>query len=164
VFGRVRELLGSLDGDRPVDNVATLATLRSNEIAPDRLNATLFSAFAVLALLIASIGVLSVLAFTVSQRTQEFGLRMALGARQGQVLGMVLREGANITGGALVLGALTAYWCSRFLVGLLFEVEPTDAATYLGVAALLAAVALVASYIPAHRATRVDPMRALKAD
>jgi putative ABC transport system permease protein len=89
---------------------------------------------------------------------------MALGARQGQVLGMVLREGANITGGALVLGALTAYWCSRFLVGLLFEVEPTDAATYLGVAALLAAVALVASYIPAHRATRVDPMRALKAD
>jgi predicted permease len=164
LYDRVREVLNGLDADRPVDNLASLESLRANDIAPQRLNATLFSAFALLALLIAAVGVLGVLAFTVSQRTQEFGVRMALGAQQSQVLAGVLREGAVMTAGALLLGALAAFWFSRFLTGFLFEVEPTDGATYAGVAALLAAVSLFAAYVPARRATRVDPMEALRKD
>jgi putative ABC transport system permease protein len=164
LYLRVREVVKGLDADRPVDNLSTLAARRENDMAPQRLNATLFSAFALLALLIAAIGVLSVLAFTVSQRTQEFGVRMALGAQQGQVLASVLREGAVMTGGALLLGAVAAISFSRVLADFLFEVEPTDAATYVGVAALLASVALLAAYLPARRATRVDPMHALRSE
>jgi ABC-type antimicrobial peptide transport system permease subunit len=108
------------------------------------------------------VGVLGVLAFTVSQRTQEFGVRMALGAQQSQVLASVLREGVVMTAAALVVGAAAAFWFSHFLAGFLFEVEPTDVATYAGVAALLASVALAAAYLPARRATRVDPMTALR--
>jgi predicted permease len=164
LYARVREVVTSLDADRPVDNVATLESLRANDIAQERLNATLFSAFALLALLIAAVGVLGVLAFTVSQRTQEFGVRMALGAQQGQVLAGVLREGMVMTVAALAVGVVAAFWVSRFLSGFLFGVEPTDGATYAAVAGLLAAVALLASYVPARRATRVDPMQALRSD
>ena len=163
---RVREVVQRLDADRPVDNVSTLDALRENEIAPERLNATLFTTFAVLALLIAAVGVLGVLAFTVSQRTQEFGVRMALGAQQSQVLGMVLREGAVMAVGSLVVGVVAAAVLSRFLdvVGLLFEVEATDPATYAGVGLILSAVAILAAYVPARRATRVDPMEALRSE
>jgi putative ABC transport system permease protein len=164
LYARVREVVGGLDADRPVDNFATLAALRADDIAPQRLNATLFSAFALLALVVAAVGVLGVLAFTVSQRTQEFGVRMALGAQQGQVLASVLREAAVMTVAALAAGVVAAYGFSRFLSGFLFGVGPTDAATYAGVAALLAAVALVAAYVPARRATRVDPMKALRSE
>jgi predicted permease len=158
----VADAVHRLDPDRPVDQVATLADLRGEEMAPERLNATLFGAFALLALLIASVGVLAVLAFTVSQRTQELGVRMALGARSGQVLGMILREGAVMAAGALAVGVVAAMFLSRFLVGLLFQVDPVDPATYAGVAVTLAVVALLAAWIPARRATRVDPMEALR--
>lgn len=160
----VAEAVRSLDPDRPVDQVATLAALRSEDMAPERLNATLFSAFALLALVIASVGVLAVLAFTVSQRTREFGVRMALGAQEGQVMGMVLREGAIMAGGALALGVVAALFLSRFLTGLLFQVEAVDPMTYAGVAGMLGGVALLAAYLPARRATRVDPMEALRSE
>lgn len=158
------EIVGGLDADRPVDNVTTLSDLRAENIAPERLNATLFAAFAGLALVIAAIGVLGVLAFTVSQRTREFGVRMALGAERGRVLAMVLREGALLAGGALVVGTVAAATLSRFLVGLLYEVEATDPATYAGVGVILATVALIAAYVPARRATMVDPMEALRSE
>jgi predicted permease len=164
VARHVAEVVTAQDPDRPVDNVHTLADLRLEEIAPQRLNATLFSAFALLALLIAAVGVLGVLAFTVSQRTQEFGVRMALGAQQGQVLGMVLREGVLMAVAALVVGAAAAAFLSRFLTGLLFGVERTDPATYVTVAGLLSVVAIVAAYLPARRATKVDPMEALRSE
>jgi hypothetical protein len=164
IYASVREIVARLDADRPVDNFSTLAELRADDVAPQRLNATLFSAFALLALLIAAVGVLGVLAFMVGQRTREFGVRMALGARPGQVLASVLREGARMTVVALALGAFVAFWFSRFLAGFLFEVGPTDLATYAGVAALLGAVALLAAYVPARRATRVHPMQALRSD
>jgi predicted permease len=164
VYQQVRDVIARLDPDRPVDNVATLASLRERDMATVRLNATLFGAFALLALLIAAIGVLSVLAFTVSQRTQEFGVRMALGARQGQVLASVLREGLLMTGAALTLGWGAAYAFSRLLAGFLYQVEPTDGVTYVAVAGLLAVVALLAAYLPARRATRVDPMHALRSE
>jgi len=158
------EIVHGLDADRPVDNVATLVDLRSEEIAPNLLNATLFSAFAVLALLIAAIGVLGVLAFTVSQRTREFGVRMALGAERRQVLGMVLGEGVALAIVALVVGGVAAVSLSGFVTTLLFEVTATDPTTYVTVGAVLAVVAAVAAYVPARRATRVDPMEALRSE
>jgi putative ABC transport system permease protein len=164
VARRVTEIVQGMSPDRPVDNVTTLTELRREDIAADRLNAALFSTFAVLALLIAAIGVLGVLAFTVSQRTREFGVRMALGAEPGQVLAMVLREGAVLAAGALVVGALAAVSLSRFLVELLFEVSGTDPATYASVGVILATVAIIAAYVPARRATQVDPMEALRSE
>jgi putative ABC transport system permease protein len=164
VAQRVTEIVRSMEADRPVDNVNTLADLRADDVAPERLNAALFSSFAVLALLIAAIGVLGVLAFTVSQRTREFGVRMALGARQTQVLGMVLGEGALLAAIAVVGGVGAAVFLSRFLADLLFGVTPTDPVTYVVVGAALGLVALVAAYVPARRATRVDPMEALRAE
>jgi predicted permease len=161
---RVTEIVQGMAADRPVDNVTTLTDLRREDIAADRLNAALFTAFAILALVIAAIGVLGVLAFTVSQRTREFGVRMALGAEQKQVLAMVLREGALLAVGALVLGVIAAVSLSGFLVELLFEVDRTDPATYAGVGAILALVAILASYLPARRATQVDPMEALRSE
>jgi predicted permease len=161
---RVAEIVRGMDADRPVDNVSTLAELRADDIAPERLNAALFGSFALLALLIAAIGVLGVLAFTVSQRTREFGVRLALGARREQVLGMVLKEGATLAIAALVVGVLTASALSRFLVDLLFGVTATDVATYIVVGLTLGAVAVIAAYVPARRATRVDPMEALRSE
>lgn len=160
----VVEVVAGHDPDRPVDNIATLEDLRADDLAPQRLNATLFTAFALLALLIAAVGVLGVLAFTVTQRTQEFGVRMALGAQQEQVLSMVLREGVIMTAGALVAGGLAALYLSRFLASMLFEVEATDPWTYAAVAGVLAVVAVGAAYFPARRATRVDPMEALRSE
>jgi predicted permease len=164
VAQRVTEIVRSMEADRPVDNVNTLADLRADDVAPERLNAALFSSFALLALLIAAIGVLGVLAFTVSQRTREFGVRMALGAQRTQVLGMVLGEGALLAVIAVIGGGLAAVFLSRFLADLLFGVTPTDPATYVAVGAALALVALVAAYVPARRATRVDPMEALRSE
>jgi predicted permease len=162
--GRATEIVQAMDTDRPVDNVTTLTDLRSEDIAPERLNAVLFSAFAVLALLIAAIGVLGVLAFTVSQRTREFGVRMALGAEQRQVLTMVLSEGVILAVSALLVGGVAAVALSRFLGELLFEVSRTDPFTYAGVGLVLALVAIAAAYVPARRATRVDPMEALRSE
>jgi ABC-type antimicrobial peptide transport system permease subunit len=108
--------------------------------------------------------VLGVLAFTVSQRTREFGVRLALGARREQVLGMVLKEGATLALAALLLGVLSAGVLSRFLVDLLFGVTATDIATYVVVGVTLGVVAVLAAYVPARRATRVDPMEALRAE
>lgn len=152
------------DPDRPVDNVHTLEDLRADDIAPQRLNATLFGAFAFLALVIAAVGVLGVLAFTVSQRTREFGVRMALGARRGQVLGMVLREGVLMAVTSLAVGGVAAALLSRFIASLLFGVRATDPMTYAAVGVLLGLVAVTAAYLPARRATKVDPLEALRSE
>jgi len=159
---QAREVIWSRAPERPIDGIATLGELIREDIAPQRLNATLFMSFAVLALLIAAVGVLGVLGFSVSQRTNEFGIRMALGARQENVLQMVLREGALLAVGALALGAVGAWYLSRFIADLLYQVEPFDPTTYVAVGGVLAVVAILASYVPARRATRVDPMVALR--
>jgi putative ABC transport system permease protein len=160
----LRDVVRELDAARPVDNINTLESLRFEDLAPPRLNATLFGAFAILALVIAAVGVFGVLAFNVSQRTREFGVRMALGARQDQVLGMVLREGGILAAIALVVGGIGASLLSSFLRGILYDVDSADPITFAVVGTVLVGVALVAAWLPARRATRVDPADSLRAE
>jgi putative ABC transport system permease protein len=122
----------------------------------------LLAAFSVIALLLAAIGIYGVLAYSVSERTREIGIRMALGAQSGDVLGMVLRRTAILAAAGVLLGTAGALAATRVLQNLLFEVKPRDTATFVSVAALLAVVALFAGWFPARRATRVDPLVALR--
>jgi len=160
----VREAIHHADPTRPVDQVRTVEDLIAEDVAPARLNATLFGTFALLALAIAAVGVLGVLAFSVSQRTREFGLRMAVGADRGRVLRTVLGEGAALVAVALLLGGTAAALGARLLGGLLYGVEPFDVPTFAAAAAALGTVALLAAFLPAQRATRVDPVKALRSD
>lgn len=159
---RVVETIRSLDPNRPIDHVQTLEEIRDEAIAPQRLNATLIGLFAGLALVIATVGVAGVLAFSVSQRTNELGVRVALGAQRGDIQRMILGEGAAMAGVGLVVGGVAAIPLSRLLQGLLFGVEPTDSVTIAVSAVLLIAVALVAAWVPARRATTVDPIKSLR--
>jgi ABC-type antimicrobial peptide transport system permease subunit len=118
--------------------------------------------FSGVALIIATVGIYGVISYSVAQRSKEFGLRMALGAQQGDVLGLVMKQGAVLTAIGVVAGVAAALGLTKLMASLLFGVRPTDALTYLCVPALLAVVALLASYIPARRATQVDPMKALR--
>jgi putative ABC transport system permease protein len=159
---QVVETIRSLDPNRPVDHVQTLEELRDETIAPQRLNATLIGLFALLALAIAMVGVGGVLAFSVSQRTNELGIRMALGAEPSSILRMILGEGAAMAAIGLVIGGLLSAPLSRMLTGLLFGVQPIDLPTITAAAALLVFVALAAAWIPARRAMAVEPMVALR--
>ena len=152
-----------LDPKRPVTDVWMLSTAAAERVAPSRLNAALFGGFALLALAIAAVGVGGVLAFSVSERTREFGIRMALGSDRTRILRGVLSEGLVLAGAGLLIGVAAAVMLSRFLEGLLFEVSPSDVATFAATGAVLALVALAASWLPARRATSVDPSVALRA-
>jgi putative ABC transport system permease protein len=162
VSGRVVETIRSLDPNRPIDHVQTLEEIRDETIAPQRLNATLIGLFALLALAIAMVGVAGVLAFSVSQRTNELGVRMALGAEPQSILRMILGEGVAMALIGLVVGGVAAVPLSTMLKGLLFGVQAADPATIVSAAALLVGVALFAAWIPARRAMAVDPMTALR--
>jgi ABC-type antimicrobial peptide transport system permease subunit len=131
---------------------------------PSRLAASLLGGFGVLALVLAAIGVYGVVAYSVSQRTREIGIRMALGARPGDVLRMVLRQGMVLAAAGLVVGLVGAVAATRLLESLLYEVSATDVGTYTAVSLLLTAVVFVACVVPAWRAARVDPVRALRWD
>jgi putative ABC transport system permease protein len=161
---RVIETIRQLDPNRPIDHVQTLEEIRDETIAPQRLNATLIGLFAALALAIATVGVAGVLAFSVSQRTNELGIRMALGAERSTILRMILGEGAAMALAGLVVGGVAAIPLSALLEGLLFGVAPADMTTIALSAVLLLSVALVASWFPARRATGVDPITALRSD
>jgi predicted permease len=156
------ETIRGLDPNRPIEHVQTLEEIRDETIAPQRLNATLIGLFSLLALAIATVGVAGVLAFSVSQRTNELGIRLALGAERSTILFMILGEGALMAAIGLALGGLAAIPLSRLLSGLLFEVRPLDPVTIGFAAILLVVVALAAAWIPARRATAVDPMIALR--
>lgn len=151
-----------LDPQMPVTNVKTLEDLISGTIARPRFNATMLTLFAALGLLLASLGIYGVLSYSVTQRTQEMGIRMALGADPRDVLRLVVRDGMTVSLLGVVIGVLAALFATRAMAALLYGVEATDPAVFLAVAATLTAVALAASYIPARRATRVNPMVALR--
>ena len=160
---RIGEEVLAIDAGQPVANVQTLEEVRGEALANPRLTTTLILLFALLALCITAAGLGGVIAFSVSQRTQEIGVRMALGAGRGEVLGMVLREGLRLVGLGLVLGALAAILLGRLMTGLLFHVETTDPLTFAGMSLVLVLIAAAACLVPARRAATVDPLVALRA-
>ena len=160
----VRAEIRGVDPTLPVANLATMNDVLHDAVARPRFLTLLLGIFAVVALALAAIGTYGVMAYSVEERRQEIGIRMALGARASSVLGMVLRQGLTVAAVGLALGVAGAAGLSRLLRSLLYEVSATDAATFVAAPALLAAVALLACLIPARRATRVDPARVLKGD
>ena len=162
--GPVRAAVAELDPELPLARVATLDQLVGASIAGRRFNMLLLGVFSLLALVLAGIGIYGVIAYLVSRRTREFGLRLALGAQRGDVLRMVIGQGAAVTAAGTLVGIAGAAALTRVLEGLLYEISPTDTPTFAAVTAVLVTVALVACYIPARRATRIDPALSLRAE
>ena len=158
----VTDVIHKADSNLPVTHVMTMEGLLTDSISPRRFSATLVGVFAVLAVVLAAVGIYGVMSYTVSQRTQEIGVRMALGAQLTSVRRMILGQTLKLTLMGVALGLAGAFVVARFLTSLLFGVGVYDPLTFLGVAVLLVAVALAASYVPARRAMRVHPIVALR--
>jgi len=158
----VKKQVWSLDGQIPVSDVHAMDELLAVSLAQQRFNMLLLGLFAALALILAAVGIYGAMAYAANQRTHEIGIRTALGAQRGDVLRLVMKDGAKIALFGIASGIAGALALTRLMASLLFEVKPTDPATFASVAMLLAFVALAACYIPARRAMRVDPMVALR--
>jgi predicted permease len=158
----VRRTVQSLEPTMPITNVQTVADLIDASLWAPRMGAALLAIFALVALVLAAIGLYGVMAYAVSRRTQEFGVRMALGAGRREVLALVLRQAMTLVAGGLGLGLVVALAVTRLITAFLTGVSPTDPLTFASISVLLVAVALAAGYVPARRATRVDPMVALR--
>ncbi|MEP7271832.1 MAG: ABC transporter permease [Acidobacteriota bacterium] len=158
----IRKAIQQIDTEVPMFNVLTLGKIRTTSLAQARFQVLLFGLFGGVALLLAMLGVYGVMAYSVSQRTNELGIRLALGARRADVLRLVVGEGAKLAAAGIAIGVPVALLVSRLLSGLLFGIKPADVLTYVGVALLLAAVSILACYLPARRAAAVDPMVALR--
>jgi len=164
LFQSVRKTVASVDPMLEASSLRTMDQLVSESVARPRFNTSLLAAFAALALALAAVGIYAVIAYSVTQRTHEIGVRLALGARKGNVILLILKQGMSpaLVGAALGLGG--AWAMTRLMSGLLFEVSATDPVTFAGVTLLLLAIALLACWIPARRATKVDPMIALRCE
>jgi ABC-type antimicrobial peptide transport system permease subunit len=158
----VRAALKSVDATLPTAEFRTLEGVVERAVSPRRFVMVLLGGFAGLALLLASLGIYGVVSYAVTQRTQEIGIRMALGASAGQVRIAVMRQTVGLALAGAVIGTVGAVGVSRLIESLLFGVKPGDAATFAGVLVLLTGVAAVAGYLPARRASRIDPMVALR--
>jgi len=156
------DVIHRADASLPVTHVMTMDALLSGSVSPRRFSAVLIGAFAALALVLAAVGIYGVMSYTVSQRTQEIGIRMALGAQPGDVQAMILSHSAKLTLLGVGLGLAGSFALVQFLTSLLFGVGAYDAVTFIGVSLLLAVVAMAAAYVPARRAVRVDPLVALR--
>jgi putative ABC transport system permease protein len=162
LMASVRQQVQALDPDQPVYNLNTLAEIRDRSIAPQRLNLALLANFALLALVLAAVGIYGVLSQLVLQRTQEIGIRIALGAQTSDVLKLFLKNGLGLALIGIAVGIAASLMLTRLLSSLLFGVTATDLTTFATVSAVLLLVAFLACYIPARRATKVDPLVALK--
>ena len=160
----IRSAVASVDKDQPISFFATMETTVNNSLGVQRIVAALTGIFAGVALLLAAIGLYSVLAYAVSQRTNEIGIRMALGAQPGQVVALVMRSGLVLVAAGLVIGLAASAGTARLIRTLLFNVEPFDPMIYGGVTLLFAVVAALACLLPSLRASRIDPLVALRAD
>ena len=162
LVGSVREAIRAVDPDQPISNVATMAEVLGRETSQRRLGMILLTAFAVLALLLASLGIYGVLAYFVAQHRNEIGVRLALGASPARILLLVLQKGMKLTLIGVAIGLAASFALTRLMTSLLFGVNPVDPLTFAAVPLLLAVVALLACWIPARRAAKVDPMVALR--
>jgi putative ABC transport system permease protein len=164
MLGAVRERIWSLDRQQPLYNVRTAEQVLERSIARPRFNMLLITILASVALVLAAVGIYGVISYSVTQRTHEIGVRMALGASAGDVLKLVVGQGMLLAGIGLVLGLVAAFGVTRIMATLLFGVTASDPVTYCGLALLLGLIALLACYIPARRATKVNPVTALRAE
>jgi hypothetical protein len=160
----VTRVIRELSTDQVVERAATLEDIRAEVLTPDRLNTVVFGSFAAVALLIALVGVAGVLAFSVSGRIREFGIRLAIGSQPGDILNSVLRQGLTIAGAGIAAGVLGGYALARLATSWFTEVQIPGAVVIAASAAVLLIAALIASVVPAARAARVDVMQALRAD
>ena len=164
VSAAIREQVHSVDPAMPVYDVHTMTEVVSESVAQPKFYTTLLTAFGALALLLAALGVYGVISYSVTQRTRELGIRIALGASHERVVRLVLGQGLALTVTGVVLGLAGAFWLTRLLSALLFGVQPTDTFTFGVVAVILLGIASLASYLPARRAARVDPVIAMRAE
>jgi putative ABC transport system permease protein len=160
----VRAEIWSVDPDQPVSNIRTMDEVLGEESAPRELSMTLLVVFAGLALLLAAIGIYGVLSYFVAQSTPEIGIRLAMGAQAGDVVGLVLRRGMTLTLVGVGIGLIASFLLTRLMSTLLYGVSASDPTTFGVIALLLTSVALLACYIPARRAARIDPMIALRSE
>jgi putative ABC transport system permease protein len=162
LIAEVRSAVGSVDKDEPIFNISTMNQWRSDSVATPRLTLILLGLFSGLALVLAAIGIYGVISYTVAQRTHEIGIRVALGAQRKDVLRMVLGQGGKIAFAGIAIGLAASFGLTRLMSSLLFSVSASDPLTFVGVAILLILVAMLACYVPARRAMKVDPMVALR--
>ncbi len=162
LVGAVRNEIASIDPDQPVADIRNMEQIVYGSVAQPRFNMLMLGIFAAVALILAAVGVYGVMNYSVAQQTHEIGIRMALGAQQSHILSMVIQQGFVLVGIGVAIGLAGALIVTQFMSSLLYGVKAIDPATFVGVAVILAIVALIASYIPARKATRVDPMIALR--
>jgi putative ABC transport system permease protein len=160
----LRAAIRSIDPDQVVSNPRTISSMEDEFVAPNRLRTSLIGAFGAIALVLAAIGIYGVMAYSVEQRTQEIGIRAALGASRGALVGLVMRQATVLAAAGVLLGVAAALASGRVLSSLLFGVTPRDAASMIAAAVTLGATALVAAWIPARRAAGIDPIRALRTE
>jgi len=158
----VRGVVSEIDKEQVVYDIMTMKRRLSDNLGEWRFYMRLYSIFAGLAVILAAVGIYGVTSYSVGRRTHEFGIRMALGARRGDVLRMVLREGLLLAGIGLVIGLAAAFGLTRLIANQLYGIEPTDPSTFVAVSLTLLGIALLACYVPARRAANVDPMAALR--
>jgi ABC-type antimicrobial peptide transport system permease subunit len=160
----VREQVRQMDPNLPIAAVRPMTDVVASAASMPRFTSALLSIFSGLALCLAAIGIYGVLAYLVSQRTREIGIRMAIGARPSSVLGLIVGRGLALSLGGVLLGLMAAAGASRLMAGLLFHVQPLDTVTFLAAPAVLVGVSVLSSAIPAWRAMRVDPIAALRTE